>query len=74
MMHDGRDVAATRTDVGDEVRGHDAEAEAALRRHVEQPALDLHQTCRAGAPVTNLRYTLHLLHARDLATSNKGAS
>ena len=36
-MHDGRDVAATRTDVGDEVRGHDAEAAAALRRHVEQP-------------------------------------
>ena len=57
MMRDGRDVAAKRTNVDDDVRGHDAEAAAALRRDVEQPALDLHQTCRAGAPGPDLRYT-----------------
>ena len=57
MMHEGRDVSAKRTDVGDEVRGHDAEAAAALRRHVEQPALDLRQARRSGAPGPDLRYT-----------------
>ena len=57
MMIAGRGVAAKRTCAGHEVRGHDAEAAAALLQRGKQPALDLHQTCRAGAPVTNLRYT-----------------
>ena len=57
MLIVGRGVAAQRTDCGNEMRGHDAEAAAALLQRGQQPALDLHQTCRAGAPVTNLRYT-----------------
>ena len=34
-MHDGRDVAARRTDVGDEVRGHDADGQQQLSDDME---------------------------------------
>ena len=58
MMIAGRGVAAKRACAGHAMRGHDAEAAAALRRHVEQPALlYLRQPRRAGAPVLDLRYT-----------------
>ena len=69
MMIAGRGVAAKRAYAGHAMRGHDAEAAAALRRHVEQPALDLRQPRRAGALVLDLRYT-----SCSSATSNQGAT
>ena len=46
MMIVGRGVASKRTECGHEVRGHDAEAAAALLQRGKQPALDLRQPRR----------------------------